>query len=365
MRWVNYARRPESPQSRDELRTSAPARGTFADKAALALVRARQPKASVQLAERTASDIAMASALFEERGWSSSPATYHRRPPSLLDSEVTKRRTHSWPRRHESVTFASGFRPRDIEPAANRWAGNTCNDTVWVRLLRHPEVERPWVVCLHGFGQGASRFDLTTLWANYFHVALGLNVAVPVLPFHGPRKSRGGSQLLSMDLAMTVHAISQTIWDVRRLVGWISHSTGAPIGVYGLSLGGYIAALLAGIEQLDCVVAGIPFTDVLGLMAHHHAPPEYLGVLRSAAAQNAFRVVSPLAVTPPVAPNLRAIFAARGDQFIPADQTVALAKAWQQAPVHWYNGGHTGYLLSRDTKTFVHDVLRTFAVTGS
>jgi dienelactone hydrolase len=318
----------------------------------------------VGLAEHTASEIAMASALFDEQGWSSSPATYHRRPPLLLDSEVTKRRAHSWPRFHESITFGSGFRPRNIEPGANRWVGNTCNDTVLVRLLRHPKIERPWVVCLHGLGQGASRVDLTTLWANYFHAALGFNVAVPVLPFHGPRRSPDSGQLLSMDLAMTLHGISQAIWDVRRLLGWIKNSTGAPVGVYGLSLGGYLAALLAGTEPLDCVTAGIPFTDVLGLMAHHHAPPEYLDTLRSDAAENAFRVVSPPAVTPLVAPNRRALFVARRDPFIPASQSAALAQAWDQSPVHYYSGGHTGYLLSRETKTFVtgflHHALCTF-----
>jgi pimeloyl-ACP methyl ester carboxylesterase len=361
VRGVNYAKRRESPQNRYGLRAIAfprkrvvPApRGTLVDKAALALVRSRQPKVSVGLVEHTASEIALASALFDEQGWSSSPATYHRRPPLLLDSEVTKRRTHSWPRRHESITFASGFRPRNIEPGANRWAGNTCNDTVLVRLLRHPKIERPWVVCLHGFGQGASRFDLIALWANYFHAALGFNVAVPVLPLHGPRRSPGSGQLLSIDLAMTLHGIGQAIWDVRRLLRWIKNSTGSPVGVYGLSLGGYLAALLAGTEPVDCVAAGIPFTDVLGLMAHHDAPPEYLDILRSDAAEDAFRVVSPLAVTPLVAPNRRALFVARGDQFIPASQSVALAQAWDQSPVHSYSGGHTGYLLSRETKTFV------------
>jgi hypothetical protein len=137
------------------------------------------------------------------------------------------------------------------------------------------------------------------------------------------------------------------------------------VGVYGLSLGRYLAALLAGTEPVDCVTAGIPFTDVLGLMEHHHAPPEYLDILRGAAAGNAFRVVSPLAVSPVVAPNRRALFIARGYQFIPASQSVALMRAWAQSPVHSYSGGHTGYLLSRETKAFVtgflHDALCTFA----
>jgi pimeloyl-ACP methyl ester carboxylesterase len=271
---------------------------------------------------------------------------------------VTTLGTYSWPRRHELVTFASGFHPRSIEPGADRWPSNTRNDTVFVRLLRHRNRDRPWVICVHGFGMGASRFDLTALWANYFHAALGFNVAVPVLPFHGPRRSPDRGELLSLDLVMTLHGISQAIWDIRRLVLWIRHNARAPIGVLGVSLGGYLAALLAGIERVDCDVAGIPFADVLGLMAHHRPPPEYAHIMRSHAAENAFRVVSPLAMTPLSTPDRRALFAARGDRFIPADQSVALRQAWRQSPVHWYNGGHIGCLWSRKTKAFVADVLR-------
>jgi len=328
------------------------------DEAALAIVRARRPKVPPHLTERTTSEIVTASALFDMHAWSSSPATYHRRPPGLLDNEVTTLGTYSWPHRHELASFASGFRPRSIEPGADRWPCNTRTDTVFVRLLRHRQTDRPWVVCLHGFGMGTSRFDLKLLWANYLHAMLGFNVAVPVLPFHGPRRSLDFGELLSLDLVMTLHAIGQAIWDIRRLVHWINHSTGAPVGVFGVSLGGYLAALLAGIERLDCVVAGIPFADVLGLMAHHRPPAEYAHIMDCDAAQNAFRIVSPLAMTPLSAPSQRAFFAARGDRFIPANQSEALRQAWQRSPVYCYNGGHIGCLWSRRTKAFVANVLR-------
>ena len=215
------------------------------------------------------------------------------------------------------------------------------------------------MVCLHGFGMGASRIDLTALWAKFLHRELGFNVAVPVLPLHGPRRSPDDGQLLALDLAVTLHGISQAIWDIRRLVGWIRQTSGAPVGVYGLSLGGYLAALLAGIEPLDCVVAGIPFGDVLGLMAHHGPPPRYLDTLRSEAAKNVFSVVSPIAAAPVVPRDRLAIFAARGDRLIPGEQPLALWHAWHACPVHWYNGGHVGFAWSRQTREFVADRLYT------
>lgn len=264
--------------------------------------------------------------------------------------------THSWPYRHELAAFPSGFRPRSIEPGADRWPCNTPNDTVFVRLLRHPRIDRPWVVCLHGFGMGRSRFDLVALWAGYLHTTLGFNVAVPVLPFHGPRRSPDHGELLSLDLVMTLHGITQAIWDIRRLVQWLNQ--GAPVAVYGVSLGGYLAALLAGLEPVDCLVAGIPFTDVPGLMTHHRPPAEYARIIGSDSARKAFGVVSPLAATPSSATSRRALFIARGDRFIPADQSVALRAAWQQSPAYWHDGGHIGCLWSKKTKAFVAEVLR-------
>lgn len=350
--------RRKSTQKHHGLGAFGSARQSVLDEAVLAFVRAHQPKTPPHLAERTGSEIALASALFDRHGWSARPATYHRRPPRLLDSEVTTPKTHLWPRRHESVAFASGFQPRRIEPGADRWPCHKPNDTVFVRLLRHQTRARPWVVCLPGFGMSASRYDLTPLWANHFHLKVGFNVAVAALPFHGPRRSSDAGQLLSLDLVMTLHGISQAIWDIRRLIQWIYHIGGTAVGVYGVSLGGYLAALLAGIEPVDCVVAGIPFTDVLGLMAHHRTPPEYVDTLRGDAAANAFRVVSPLAVTPLVAPNRRALFAGCADRLIPASHSVALRQVWLHSPVHWYKGGHIGYLWSRETKAFVTDFLR-------
>src|SRR6185312_15405818 len=148
---------------------SAPGYRGLLDEAALAFVRSRHPKTPPLAAGQIRAELTTTSGLFDEHGWSTTPATYHRRPPALLDSEVITPRSYSWPRRHESITFSSGFQPRSMEPGAGRWPRNTRNDNVFVRLLRH-DTARPWVVCLHGFGMNASRFDLTPLWANHLHL---------------------------------------------------------------------------------------------------------------------------------------------------------------------------------------------------
>src|SRR3989442_416086 len=61
-----------------------------------------------------------------------------------------------------------------------------------------------------------------------------------------------------------VHAESQAVWDLRRLIGWIRRQAATHVGVFGISLGGYTSAVLAGIEDgLACVIAGVPPSDLI------------------------------------------------------------------------------------------------------
>lgn len=335
------------------------------DKAVLRFLRWRGSQhVEPAAAGRTAAEMDTASALFAKRGWLAAPAAYHRRPPMLRDDDLMRLGTSSLPQRHETVAFASGFRPRDIEPGADRFASNKRNDTVVVRLLRHHDKKAPWVICLHGFGMGFSSMDLRTTGATYLHSKLGFNVAVPVLPLHGPRRSPGDDRLLSIDLGVTLHAISQAVWDIRRLVGWIYDTHKMPVGVYGISLGGYLAALLAAVERIDGVVAAIPFADVPELMAHHHPPSAYLDTLQAAATREVFNVTSPLAMTPLLPPDRCTILAARGDQLIPARQPVELSQKWEWCNINWHSGGHVGFAWSRQAKECVGNRLRSTLLTS-
>ncbi|ORA28243.1 alpha/beta hydrolase [Mycobacterium aquaticum] len=335
------------------------------DEAVLAVMRRRRPRQpGTAAANRTAAEMADAAALFAEHGWSAMPATYHRTPPPLLDSEVMGRRTHAGPWSHETMTFASGFRPRAIEPGASQWPENDRNDTVSVRVLRRAEPRAPWVICLHGFGMGASRFDLAVLWAGYLHSKLGFNVALPVSPLHGTRKAAGDPELLSLDLTAMLHGITQSVWDVRRLLSWIRANTDAPVGVYGVSLGGFLATLLAGLEPPDAVAAALPFTDVLGLLQHHGPPQEYRDLLGSAHARDTFRVTSPLELSPVVAPGRLSLFAARADRLIPIEQSRALARAWRDGHVQWFNTGHVGFTGSRAARSVLAARMRDALGTG-
>ncbi len=150
---------------------------------------------------------------------------------------------------HERISFDSGYTPPDPgEPGAQRWSAYTANDREYALMLRHEE-PRPWLVCIHGAEMGRAALDLTLFRAWHLHDDLGLNVVLPVLPMHGPRARGGlpkGSVFPGEDVMDNVHAAAQAVWDIRRLLSWIrSQQPESPIGLNSISLGGYVASLVA------------------------------------------------------------------------------------------------------------------------
>src|SRR5947207_1575550 len=72
------------------------------------------------------------------------------------------------------------------------------------------------------------------------------------------------------DVMDNVHGIAQSVWDVRRLVRWAASQGTGPVGITGVSLGGFVTALVAGLEpDLACAILGVPAVDLIDLIDHH------------------------------------------------------------------------------------------------
>jgi hypothetical protein len=298
---------------------------------------------------RVAREVAAASALYERRGWLARPAGYHATPPPLVD--VEERPARIGRRRFVHLSFESGWAPHAGEPGRARWLRRAANGTAHAWVLRHPGAPRPWVVCVPGFRMGQPAVDFIGFRAGWLHEALGVNVAVAVLPFHGPRRvgRRSGDGYLSGDFVDTIHAQAQAVWDLRRLVGFLRRGGAPAVGVYGVSLGAYTAALLAALEgDLDRVVAGIPASCFLGL-ARSNAPPGLLAWAERrgfplARIEAMMRVVSPLAMPPRVPRERLLLFAATADRLAPPEQAWDLWRHWGRPHVRWYHGSHISFL---------------------
>jgi hypothetical protein len=299
--------------------------------------------------ERVKQEVSTAEALYQDRGWIDEPASFHVTPPPIAHVEVERIASIWGTYRH--LRFASEYEPHPDEPGRDRWLAHTANRTAHARLFRHPGRPRPWLVCIPGYRMGHPAVDFAGLRARWLYEILGLNVAIPVLPLHGPRRQgrRGGDGFLTGDFVDTIHAQAQAVWDIRRLLGWL-RAEGVPgLGVYGVSLGGYTTALIAGLEHdIDCVIAGIPAADFLRLV-RRHVP----AVLQQTATYFGFpferiermlQVISPLALPPLVPRERRYLYGGVADRLASPDHVHDLWHHWQQPHLAWYEGSHVSFL---------------------
>ena len=303
--------------------------------------------------------------LFDEKGWFSDPASYHRDPPPLEEPEIEIIEHKG--REIEHLTFESLYEPHEDEPGRERWLSYKRNPTAHAWILRHRGEQRPWLICVHGIRMGTMKKSLKRFQPEYLHEELGLNLIMPVLPMHGPRDTGGiisGERTLSGDVMDTLHTGAQAMWDLRRLVLWLRESEGAPaIGALGHSLGGYAVSLLSSLEEdLDCVVAGNPAVDPAHLfwsnalaVANHSLSAEGI---REETFKTLLRPVSPLALEPVVPHERRGIFAGTVDRVIPPVQAHSLWRHWEQPRISWYQGAHQRFIRAPEGRKVLEDTLR-------
>ena len=311
--------------------------------------------------ERILREAREAQAFFASQGWLDKPADYHREPPPLEEVRTKPGRTLGID--FEEWSFESGYEPSENEPGRDRWLSYTKNRTAYARVLRVKEAGRPWLVCIHGYQMGAPLTDIGAfrdVWKRH-----DLNVVMPVLPLHGPRKigRRSGDGFLDGDLMNSVHSEAQAMWDMRRILSYLRGPEGAEkVGVFGLSLGGYNTALLASLDgDLACAIPGIPAVDFSRLMWRHAAPLELMAVehhgLDQSIAEDVLKVISPLALEPKVAKEHRALFAGSGDRLVPPDQVADLWRHWGEPRIYWYQGSHMTFMIDPTVTRVITETL--------
>ena len=351
---------PHDPRPRSRL-TLGVRRDVLVDAAAYRLVTSRASRPDPTQLERIDGEVSEALGLFEQRGWAHAPATYHQEPPP---AEMRTRRGRSGNLRFTAMSWLDGYEPHEGEPGAERFLGYGANRVARATLLEHRSADRPWLICLHGFGMGRPGLDLRAFRALHLHRDLGLNVAFLTLPFHG-RRNPGPSTappMPSADALDTVHGLTQAVWDVRQLLAHLRSRTSQPIGLMGLSLGGLVAATAASIDEPHAVLLLVPAIDLPGLAADAmRAEPD--GSTEAdllVRATPLFAPVSPLQLTPKVPIERRFILAGTLDRFArPGGQAVALWRHWDQPQLHWYHGGHVSVFWVRGVQDAIDANLRT------
>lgn len=365
--WRRYLNQEPSdlPLARPTLALAAHA---FRDEIALLGLRARRPIGDAAAYARIGAEVRRALRFYGDLGCLDDSERFFTAPSSPpADVRVSTAASSRLPL--QRLSYTSGYTPRVGEPGTDRWLSYTANTREYAVMLRHGDV-RPWLICIHGTEMGRARLDLALFRARHLHADLGLNVVLPVLPMHGPRGTRlpRGAVYPGEDVMTDVHATAQAVWDIRRLIAWIqSEQPGAPIGLYGLSLGGFIAALVGSLQDdLRCAVLGVPVADVIAVLIRHagfDADDPRAEVVASAAPLG--RMISPLSLTPRIPPAGRFIYAGVADRLVhPREQVQRLWEHWGRPEITWYRGGHTGFFEARPVQHFVDAAVRHSGLLG-
>lgn len=140
------------------------------------------------------------------------------------------------------------------------------NQHAHARWLRHLDGPRPCAVLLHGYMAGTYAIE-ERMWPTRQLFDSGMDVVLSVLPFHGPRRSelRGlkPPAFPSSDPRFTIEGLRQLVRDHTALFDYLLAGRVSSLGVMGMSLGGYGAALLATLDaRLGFAVFVIPLAAI-------------------------------------------------------------------------------------------------------
>lgn len=156
-----------------------------------------------------------------------------------------------------------------------------------------------------------------------------------------------GERFASPDPGELNEAMRRAVYEIRLVTRWLRARTGAPVGLLGLSLGGYLASLTAGLtDELAFEVPMVPpvcFDDLAWRFFEHSRANRRGAALPTMSRdelRQAFRVHSTLSHPLRVPRERVLIVAGRGDRVVPPEHPHALWRHWGEPRIHWFSGGH-------------------------
>ena len=290
---------------------------------------------------------------------------------------------------HPSPQTLGAFEPEQVSKllwkASSPWAGTEGNNKIWYAERFVPrsrtsldassqthgtgrEEQSPALILLHGWLIDRPQLAIYRSWAR--HVARrGIEVWMPFLPHHMQRAEPdeiSGQMALSPNLPNNFDMVRQAVAEARLLARWLRRRT-TRVGIWGMSLGGLVAALTTTLDD---------DWDAVALWAPVAEPDEVLfnsglvGFLRKAIIEGGISeddfAAPELAPMMPnrsdtrIHPSKMLVVAGKYDQVISPRSVERLSRRWG-VDVHWVRHGHISLFLSRAsvryTATFLEHAL--------
>ena len=242
--------------------------------------------------------------------------------PHAIDPTLREVRPGVW-----DAAWASTFTPF-LPEVAEKYLSRVENRTARARLFLGAASGRPAVIAVHGYLGGHWVVE-EAAWPVAWLRRIGLDVALPVLPFHGLRggPQRGAPPFPSADPRMTNEGFRQAVADLSALARFLRDRGASKVGVIGMSLGGYTSALLAtATDAFDFVAPIIPLASVADFARDQGRLGEGdLALEQHAALERANWIVSPLSRPLRVPVSRALIVAAENDRITPTSHAERLA----------------------------------------
>jgi pimeloyl-ACP methyl ester carboxylesterase len=239
------------------------------------------------------------------------------------------------------LTWRSHYTPHWAE-FGERYLSHTDNQLASARLFLRAS-PRPIAILVHGYLSGHYRVE-QRIWPLEALDDAGFDVALFVLPFHAKRAGlAGGAPLFpGSDPRYTNEGFRQAVGDLTGLVRYLRAQGHPRVGLFGMSLGGYTAALTATVEPgLDFLVPVVPlacladFSREQGLLGQRSQDISELHTRL----ERVYRPVSPLAAPPLIAKDRVLVVGARADRITPINHARRIATHFS-APLIAFRGGH-------------------------
>jgi pimeloyl-ACP methyl ester carboxylesterase len=247
------------------------------------------------------------------------------------------------------LAFRSPYRPINPDYSAE-YSATVENHTVHAELWSHAGgSRRGTVVVLHGFGMGYPGVDSLALMMQPLF-ASGLDVVHVTLPLHGARSPSSATfsgQMFAVPNVRDMNeAMGQSVHDLVALLAWLRDRNPRPVGLMGLSLGGYVTALMASlVDDLDFaipIIAPVCMGDLahrfMSTSGRYREHPD--AVMSREEFQAVYRVHSPLAHQPRMSPSRMLIVAGHGDRIVPTEHAEWLREHWGDPRVVRFPGSH-------------------------
>lgn len=255
--------------------------------------------------------------------------------------------------RRIQLRFTSPF--QSLNPYARpRFEAMRRNTFAYAQYWCHGDEPRPTLILIHGFAADPHWLNAHALSLAGFYQR-GYDILLFTFPHHGRRAERAswfsGQGLFGNGLVSFNEAPLHAIQDLRVFIDYLQGRGVEHIGVAGISLGGYTAALLAAVDArlaycIPIVPAVSPIDAFLewqptGLLLSRLMRNQGVSV---AEMRGLLAVHNPLTYSSPMDGRRMLIIGGAGDRVTMPRHLRLLQRHWPGSTLHWFPGNHILHL---------------------